>query len=95
HINPVTPPTGQGPITQPEDAISLLRQVLVWLATIFWIVAVLMIFWSAFKFLTSGGEDEKIKEAKKMLFYAIIAIAIGLMAYAVPTFVDRFLRARG
>ena len=93
---PVVPPPlgGPGPIASPEEAISLLRQILVWFAIIFWILAVLMIFWAAFKFLTSGGEDEKIKQAKKLLFYAVVAIAVGLMAYALPTFVDRVLRSR-
>ena len=91
----VQPPLGgPGPVQSPDEAISLLRQVLVWLATIFWILAVIFIFWSAFNYLTARGDQEKADKAKKMLWYAIIAIAIGLMAYAIPTFVDRFLRAR-
>ena len=91
----VQPPLGgPGPVQSPEEAISLLRQVLVWLATIFWILAVIFIFWSAFNYLTARGDQEKADKAKKMLWYAIVAIAIGLMAYAIPTFVDRFLRAR-
>jgi len=93
---PIVPPPlgGPGPVQSPEEAISLLRQVLVWLATIFWILAVIFIFWSAFNYLTARGDQEKADKAKKMLWYAIVAIAIGLMAYAIPTFVDRFLRAR-
>jgi heme/copper-type cytochrome/quinol oxidase subunit 2 len=94
---PVVPPPlgGPGPVQSPDEAIQLLRQVLVWAATIFWILAVLFIFWAAFNYLTARGDQEKADKAKKMLWYAIIAIAIGLMAYALPTFVDRFLRARG
>jgi heme/copper-type cytochrome/quinol oxidase subunit 2 len=93
---PIVPPPlgGPGPVQSPEEAISLLRQVLVWLATIFWILAFIFIFWSAFNYLTARGDQEKADKAKKMLWYAIVAIAIGLMAYAIPTFVDRFLRAR-
>jgi heme/copper-type cytochrome/quinol oxidase subunit 2 len=93
---PIVPPPlgGPGPVQSPDEAISLLRQVLVWLATIFWILAVIFIFWSAFNYLTARGDQEKADKAKKMLWYAIVAIAIGLMAYAIPTFVDRFLRAR-
>jgi len=91
----VQPPLGeQGPIQRPEEAIDLLRKVLVWLATIFWILAVIFIFWAALNYLTARGDQEKADKAKKMLWYAIIAIAIGLMAYAIPTFVENFLRAR-
>lgn len=97
---PVTPPVvpppvgGQGPIRTVDEVIGLLRQILVWVAIIFWIFAVLMIFWAAFKFLTSGGDQEKVGKAKQMLLYAIVAIALGLMAYAIPTFVESFLKGR-
>ena len=94
---PIVPPPlqGPGPIRSPNEAISLLRQILVWLATIFWILAVIFIFWAAFNYLFARGDEEKMKKATKMLWYAIIAIAVGLMAYAIPAFVDSFLRARG
>ena len=93
---PIVPPPigGPGPVRSPDEAISLLRQVLVWLATIFWIVAVIFIFWAAFTYLLARGDQEKADKAKKMLWYAIIAIVIGLMAYALPTFVNRFLESR-
>jgi len=93
---PIVPPPlgGPGPVQSPEEAISLLRQVLVWLATIFWILAVIFIFWAALNYLTARGDQEKADKAKKMLWYAIIAIAIGLIAYSLPTFVNRFLQSR-
>lgn len=91
----VAPPLGQpGPIQSPNDVISLLRQILVWLATIFWIVAVIFIFWAALTYLLARGDPEKANKAKEMLKYAIIAIVIGLVAYVIPTFIDQFLRAR-
>lgn len=93
---PIVPPPvgGPTPVSSPDEAIALLRKVFQWLAIIFWIVAVGMIFWAGFRYLTSGGEPEKVKSANAALKYAIIAIAIGLVAYGVPTFVDQFLRGR-
>jgi hypothetical protein len=91
----VPPPLGQqGPIQSPNDVISLLRQILVWLATIFWIAAVIFIFWAALTYLLARGDPEKANKAKEMLKYAVIAIVIGLVAYVIPTFIDQFLRAR-
>jgi Na+-driven multidrug efflux pump len=91
----VAPPLGeQGPIQSPNDVIGLLRQILVWLATIFWIAAVIFIFWAALTYLLARGDPEKANKAKDMLKYAIIAIVIGLVAYVIPTFIDQFLRAR-
>ena len=93
-ITPVSPPNQQGPINSPDEFISLLKKILTWIATIFWIASIIFIFWAALNYLLARGDEEKADKAKKMLQYAIIAIVIGLMAYAIPTFVENFLRAR-
>jgi hypothetical protein len=90
------PPTaGNAPITRVEEGISLLRQVLIWIATVFWILAVLFILLAAFQYLLAKGDPEKANKAKDSLKYAIYAIAIALLANALPAIVDNFLRARG
>jgi magnesium-transporting ATPase (P-type) len=91
----VPPPTGfTGPVASPEDAISLLRKIFQWFAIIFWLLSVAAIFYAAFKYVTSGGDPEAIKKANSILLYAIIGIAVGLLAYGLPAFVERFLQAR-
>ncbi|MBI2013429.1 MAG: hypothetical protein HYS87_01225 [Candidatus Colwellbacteria bacterium] len=43
-------------------------------------IASIMILWGAFKLLTSGGIPEKITEGKKIILYAIIGLALVLVA---------------
>ncbi len=91
----VLPPTGQGgPITGGADVIALVNQVLFWVATLFWIGAVIFIFLAAFGYLTAAGDPEKVKNASHRLLYAVIAVAVGLMAYGIPTLVNNFLRGK-
>ena len=59
--------------------------------TIFWILAVVFIILAAFKYLTAQGDETKVKAAKSMLIYAIIAIAVALLATSIKPIVDSFL----
>lgn len=46
------------------------------LSTVVGVVAVVMIIVSGLRYITSGGDAEKVKTAKKALLYAIIGLAI-------------------
>lgn len=51
------------------------------------IIAVIIILFGGFKWMTAGGNDEKVGEAKKLIIAGIIGLAIILSAYAITTFV--------
>lgn len=51
------------------------------------IIAVMVILLGGFKWMTSGGNDEKVKKAKALIFQGIIGLAIVLSAFAITTFV--------
>ncbi len=51
------------------------------------IVAVVIILIGGFTWMVAGGNEEKIGEAKKMIFSGIIGLAIILSAYAIANFV--------
>jgi len=51
------------------------------------IVAVVIILIGGFTWMTAGGNDEKVGEAKKWIFAGVIGLAIILSAYAIATFV--------
>ncbi len=51
------------------------------------IVAVVIILLGGFKWMTAAGNDEKVKEAKKLLVAGIIGLVIILTAYAIANFV--------
>ncbi len=57
------------------------------------IVMVLMILWSGWLFMTSGGDDDQTKRAKMTFFNAIIGLIIMLSAYSVVAFVLNALSA--
>lgn len=51
------------------------------------IVAVVIMLIGGFTWMTAGGEEEKVAEAKKWIFAGIIGLAIILSAYALASFV--------
>ncbi|MBI2484628.1 hypothetical protein HYW18_00510 [Candidatus Uhrbacteria bacterium] len=51
------------------------------------VVAVVIILWGGFKWMTSGGADEKVKDARKLIVMGIVGLAIVLSAYAIANFV--------
>ena len=51
------------------------------------IIAVVIILIGGFTWMTAGGNDEKVGEAKKWIFSGIIGLAIILSAYGIATFV--------
>ena len=51
------------------------------------IIAVLIVLMGGFKWMTAGGNDDKVAEAKRLLVAGIIGLAIILSAYAISSFV--------
>ncbi|PIR03715.1 MAG: hypothetical protein COV59_04560 [Candidatus Magasanikbacteria bacterium CG11_big_fil_rev_8_21_14_0_20_39_34] len=50
-------------------------------------VAIVIILWAGFKWMTAGGNNEDIDQAKKILISSVIGLAIILSAYAISNFV--------
>lgn len=51
------------------------------------VIAVVIILLGGFKWMTAGGEDTKVTEAKKLIFSGIIGLVIVIAAYAIASFV--------
>lgn len=49
----------------------------------------ILLLYSGFEWMTSMGNDQKVGDAKKRIWYTIIGMAIIFMAYAITTFVFR------
>ena len=62
-----------------EDVMTVIDNITNWMFTIFLALAVIMIIYAAFVFLTAGGGDN-VNKARKMLLYAVAAIAIAVLA---------------
>ena len=72
-----------------SDAEALVRRLLIFLGAFAGVVAVLVILWAAYQFITSAGNPEKASAARKTLFAGLIGLIIVLSAYA---FVSVFAR---
>ena len=51
------------------------------------IVAVCLILYGGFKWMTAGGNEEQVGEAKKIIISGVIGLIIIMSAYAIATFV--------
>jgi len=55
------------------------------------LIAILLVIYGGFKWMTSGGSEEKVDEAKKLLYSGIIGLVIIFSAYALSSFVLKAL----
>ena len=51
------------------------------------IIAVIIVLYGGFKWMTAAGNEEQVAEAKKMIIAGIFGLAIILAAYAIASFV--------
>lgn len=75
--------TGLGEADLQETIGNLIRVALGFLG----VVAVCIVLFGGFKWMTAGGNDEKVSEAKRLLIAGLIGLAIILSAYAIVEFV--------
>ncbi len=59
-----------------------------WFFTLLLLLAIIYILWAAYNYLTSNGDEEKIKKANHQLFYAAIAIIVAILARGAPFFIS-------
>jgi hypothetical protein len=74
----------------PKDltgVIGVVLSAIKWFYTIIFIVAVVMILYAAFIYITSKGDEKKVGAAKKQLIYAIVGMAVALLSYAIVSVV--------
>lgn len=50
--------------------------------------AVVMVIWSGMQFLTSMGDEDKVKKAKQTLIYALVGVIAALMGWAIIDLVN-------
>ena len=74
---------GLGQADLKETIAQLIRVLLGFLG----VVAVVIILLGGFKWMTAGGNDEKVAEAKRLIIAGIIGLAIILSAFAIASFV--------
>lgn len=77
--------------TTPTELLDWMEEILLFVFYGVMVLAILFMLVAAFTFLTAGGSPEKIATARQMLIYAVIGIAVALLAYAIPFIVGGIL----
>lgn len=78
-------------LSNEDSVINIILRIIGLIRTIFWILVVLMILYSAYLYLIEGASGGKVEKANQMLKYTIIAIIIALIATSVPYLVKSIL----
>ena len=56
----------------------------------FWVlisIAIIMVMWAAYLYLTAGDDTEKVHRATKTITFAAIAVIVGILAKGFPTLI--------
>lgn len=72
----------------------LLEKIVLAVAGIIAAVATIMITWSGILFITSTGNEQRMTNAKKAFFYAIIGFVVAISASTIITVVKAILSTR-
>ncbi len=95
YVNPFGMTELASPVTGVTQAWDIVFNIVRWVYTIFFIVAVLFILLAAYNFVQGGANPEKVKAAKSQLRYAVIAIVVALVASGLSWIIAQFLGSGG
>lgn len=88
HDITLVPSPTEPPNLQPTE---ILRTIITWLFGFIIVVVVLMTMISAYMFVTAGGSPEKVGQARNYLMYALIGLAIAVLARGLVVLVLQIL----
>jgi len=74
-----------------ETISGALCTLVAWIFTLLIVLTVIFILYAAYLYLTSAGDEEKIKKANHQLLYAAIAVIVAILSRGLPTLVSLFL----
>jgi Mn2+/Fe2+ NRAMP family transporter len=91
---------GAGNASKEEAAITkigqyiarILTETIGWIFGLLMVIASLFILFAAYKFLTAGGNEDQIKEAKNMIWYAVLAVVVGFLSRGVTYLVETIFK---
>ncbi len=81
------------PVRSIEDVIRVMNTLIGWIQAILFVVAIFLILYAAYLYITSGGDSTKVETARNYLIYAAVGIAVVLLAYAIEPIVRQLLQA--
>lgn len=73
----------QGAITDTASLVDTILRLVGWVAWFVGLLAVIMGLWAGILFITAGGDAAKLSTARNILLYAIIGIAVAILAFGI------------
>ena len=73
--------------TDPDVVFGWVGEITGWILWAVGAVCVIFIIWGGIRYATSGGDAEKVKKAKNTLLYALIGLAVALLAGVIVSLV--------
>jgi hypothetical protein len=75
------------PVKPEADLVAIIFRAIQYILAFLGVVAVVIIIYAGFLWMTAAGNDEKVGKAKKTMISGIIGLVIILLAYAIAGFV--------
>jgi hypothetical protein len=69
------------------DLKSTIINIIQWVLGLLGLIAVIMILYGGFMWMTAGGNEDKVSTAKKIISAAVIGLIVVLLAWAIVIFV--------
>jgi len=73
----------QGAVTNTDTLVNTILGLVNWVAWFVGLLAVVMGLWAGILFITAGGDAAKLSTARNILLYAIIGIAVAILAFGI------------
>ena len=70
-----------------DDITGIFETVVDWFQLIVLLLGVMMIVWAGFTWMTAGGEEDKLKEARQRLIWGLVGIGVALFAGVAQSFI--------
>jgi len=89
----ISPPPGMDVLDDitADDVVQIIVNARNWFAGVVVIIAVGVILFGAFAYMTAGGDDKKVDVARKILINGVIGIIVALFAYGIVSFISTLL----
>jgi len=93
--NPPSGGTVTTDITNLQQILDIVYSAAFWFQAFFFAMAIIYIILAAIAYLQSSGDPERIEGAKNKLIYAVVAIVVAILAFAMRSVIANFLGGGG
>ena len=75
-----------------DDISTIITTIVDWFQLIVLSLGIMMIAWAGLTWMTAGGNDEKLKEARQRLIWGLVGIGVALFAGVAEAFISNLIK---